>query len=187
MPHPEVIGFQHEVKQRLAAKLPLGPVELEWRAFDSSYGFYGPRLDVAVGPFATGTLKLEVNYSQMVVAYRPLLERLWQAHIHNLGEAAAELTNDHFETAITANRNAGCFMAIEIENRGTRKHLMGSALSAAALGRVTVAIGWTDEKMRAFARLRAYLAYLREVDKPPFDVSNLLIVRKEQLWAAITP
>lgn len=83
------------------------------------------------------------------------------------------------------NRNARCFLAIEIENKVSRKHLMGGAINAAAPGRAGLAVGWSDQMVRAFVKLRAYLLYLARVGKNTFDPFNLLIVNRIQLAAAV--
>ncbi|WP_339218583.1 hypothetical protein [Paenibacillus sp. FSL W7-1332] len=44
-------------------------------------------------------------------------------------------------------------MAIEIEHLVSRKHLMGGAINASALGRFGVVIPWSEEKLRAFIKI----------------------------------
>jgi hypothetical protein len=86
--------------------------------------------------------------------------------------------------ALALNHNARCFLGIEIENAVSRKHLMGGAINASALGRLGIAVGWTDARVKSFGRLWKYLDFLSRVGKNSFDTSNLLIVSDVQLSAA---
>jgi hypothetical protein len=57
---------------------------------------------------------------------------------------------------------------------------MGGIMNAVSLGHLGIAIGWSDEKVRAMFRARAYLHFLESVDKPTLLVRNLLILSREQ-------
>jgi hypothetical protein len=87
---------------------------------------------------------------------------------------------------LTRNRNARCFLAFEIE-RGNyaSKYLMGSAVNAAALGRIGVFVAWHEDRLKEFLKIREYLLYLGKRRKNTFDTSNLLILSKEQLQQCI--
>jgi hypothetical protein len=62
---------------------------------------------------------------------------------------------------------------------------MGDAVNAAVLGRIGMVVAWTPTMLKAFVNLRRYFNYLAQVDKNTFNVSNLLILDKDQLQAAI--
>jgi hypothetical protein len=102
-------------------------------------------------------------------------------HESTLREYSPEFNGISLQRMSAANPNARCFMAIEVENRVSRKHLMGGAINAAALGRVGIVVGWSTEKMRALVRTRAYLQYLGFVGKQTFQTGNLLIMTPDDL------
>lgn len=58
---------------------------------------------------------------------------------------------------------------------------MGGGVNAIALGRVGIAVGYTNEMHRAFMNLCRYFEFLREVGKPTINNRNLLIISREQL------
>ena len=72
-------------------------------------------------------------------------------------------------------------MAFEIENTSTKKHIMGSMINAASLGRIGIGIAFNDSVMRTFVRILNYLGFLKRVEKNTYDASNFLIITKEQL------
>ena len=146
-------------------------------------GLYSPRLDIAVGPFATGHLQHHATYNDLQVIGRTFLEHLHRDHARNMREIGGVQVED-LNHALALNYNARCFLGIEIENRVSRKHLMGGAINASALGRLGIAVGWTDAVVKSFVRLWKYLDFLSRVGKNSFNTSNLLIVSAEQLSAA---
>ncbi|MCC6242136.1 MAG: hypothetical protein IT353_04815 [Gemmatimonadaceae bacterium] len=152
---------------------------MEWHAFSGTDSQYSPRLDLAVGPFAIGGLNLGEKYDELSIVHRKYIESLWRAHASNIG-CSDEDTSGMFHTVSSQNSNARCFLAIEIENRGSRKHILGGMLNAAALGRFGIMIGWTEESVHMLVRARRYLEFLLEVRKPSLPFSNLLILNREQ-------
>jgi hypothetical protein len=71
-------------------------------------------------------------------------------------------------------------LALEIENAVTRKHLLGGVVNACALGRLGILVAWTDPMLRAAFGTRKYLAFLGGVGKPSVNISNLLVLSREQ-------
>ncbi|NTU49874.1 MAG: hypothetical protein HGA87_03120 [Desulfobulbaceae bacterium] len=179
-----VRGYQKQLKCKLIDVFPNEPVEIEWAAMRDEQGLYSPRLDAAIGPFATHDVYI-AEYERLVINYRPLLTDLFNMHSVNLRKYGQLGNQFDFEHVCERNLNARCFLAIEIENAVSRKHLMGGAINAAALGRIGIAIAWNEEKLRAFIKLRSYLLFLSNVGKNTFDPSNLLILNKEQLMVAL--
>ena len=174
--------FQKKAVRRLRA---LGlKAEMEWPSLAGTVGTYSPRLDIAVGPFATGDKIFSARYDSLESKYDELLAALFQAHSINLASGVGEGPLPRLEEPVP-NRNARCFLAIEIENKVSRKHLMEGAINAAALGRYGVVVGWDASKIRALARTRAYLAFLGQVGKPTFQTANLVIVGRGQLQSAL--
>jgi hypothetical protein len=172
--------YQTDLRRWLQRRFPGMPVESEWVALRDERAVYSPRLDVAVGPFA-----FEVNhratYDRMVSEHEALLRNLFDAHRANL--VALNYPADHFDfhDLCSRNANARCFLAVEIENEVSRKHLMGGAINAAALGRIGIAIGWTQRQVNALVRMRAYLLFLASVGKNTFHPVNLMVLGSEQV------
>lgn len=77
-------------------------------------------------------------------------------------------------------------MALEIENRVTRKHLLGGVVNASALGRVAIVIGWIEEKVRALVKLQSYWSFLSSVGKNTYRTQNLLIMNPTQFNEALS-
>ncbi len=152
---------------------------------------YSPRLDIAVGPFAVRDYHYEKAYDQMVEALSIQLDKWIDASRDNctryLGTRAITVhpTNHQYYISSPSNRNARCFMAIEIENRSSRKHLMGSIINAAALGRIGVVIAWTDTMLKATIRMKEYFDFLERKRKPTFNVGNVLVLTADQFESVL--
>jgi len=186
--------FQEEIKQRLVQIYPNPtPIKTEWRAITNIRGLYSPRIDVAVGPFSTirGGNCIE-EYDHLMDLSRRFVEQLLLCHRQNVtayrildAQRNEVLEFCNFQELRTFNGNARCLLAIEIEHEVSRKHLLGGAVNAAALGRLGIVIGWTEEKVRALVRLQAYWDFLRSVGKNTFETKNLLILSPVQFRQAI--
>lgn len=186
-------SFQTTVATELKQIYPDVYVETEWRAIKNIPGLYFPRVDIAVGPFSTvrgGNCITE--YNQLMDASKPFIESLLSGHCENVQnyrthdeQIMQALQIPDFEELKTLNENARCLLAVEIENKVTRKHLLGGAVNAAALGRIGIVVGWTDDKVKALVRLQAYWDFLRIVRKNTFSSGNLVILKPEQLRKSI--
>ncbi len=84
-----------------------------------------------------------------------------------------------------ANKNARCFMTIEVENRGSKKHALGDLVNASSLGRIGIVIPYNEACYRTFFRLLYYFNFLQSVEKPSYSTQNLLIIKKEQFKDAL--
>jgi hypothetical protein len=78
------------------------------------------------------------------------------------------------------NRNPRCFLAIEIENTGTRKSRLGSIINASAIGKIGIVVAWNNEVLRELEKIEDYLRFLREVGKIPEAFRNVMFIRKDQ-------
>jgi hypothetical protein len=181
MPNEELVQAQREWKTRLERRFG-ETCTGEWPSLRGLRGSYSPRLDIAVGPFAVGELQLGHRYNELARQHRAYLAKLWQAHRDTLVRHDEDEPAD-LDAVLAVNMNARCFLAIEIENRVSRKHLLGGALNAIALGRIGILIGWTSDKVRALVKARTYLRYLAGVNKPTIAVNNLFILDREQAQA----
>jgi hypothetical protein len=60
-------------------------------------------------------------------------------------------------------------------------------MNAVALGHLAILVGWTEEKVSALFRARAYLHFLEDVSKPTLLVRNLVIMRRDQAQHLFSP
>jgi len=194
----EIDLFQREIADKLTVLLVKQgykpEVKAPWSAF-SGYGrrIYSPKVDIAVGPFAIKR-RYEDEYDRMVKSYHRVLDtwidmfrqnwqsvigdRYWRVPLHSPSGC-----RDFIEHS--ANRNARCFIAIEIENENSRKHLMGSIINAGALGRLGILVAWQEKVLRAAIRMRAYFDFLQEAEKRTFNMNNVIVLSRNQLAASL--
>lgn len=157
-------------------------VENQWVPFrGEAVSKYSPRVDVAVGPFAYRTKQYIQRYNKLTKVSREFLNNL-------LRSFKANSTDFSFETEIPVdceslndvNPNARCFMAIEIEKSGTRKHRLGDIVNACSLGRVGVIIAWDLPALNSFLKITEYLSFLKGKLKPTYETKNLIVLSREQ-------
>ena len=179
--------------ERIIKKKGYNPeIKTSWRAF-AEYGrsMYSPISDIAVGPFAIHDRRYEEKYDEMVNAFAQLIgswisgfKENWQRYYvtnrryWRVPPGSPSVHEDF--VGYSANRNARCFITVEIENRTTRKHLMGSIVNAGALGRVGILIAWKDEVLRAAIRMREYFDFLQQAKKRTFNMSSVIVLSKDQ-------
>lgn len=177
--------YQKYIHPLVAAKFQNLEVKSEWTTFGGYRNHYSPRVDIAVGPFSIypGYTQMEEYNILVREHFRPLLNRLYDFHVQNIGDEAItnEVTIPEFEMLITKNQNARCFLAIEIEKENSKKHIMGSLINAAPLGRVGIGIAYNEKTVRTFMRILNYLAFLKRVRKNTYDTTNFLILTKDQM------
>ena len=165
-------------------------VQSEWRAFQGLPYQYCPRVDIAVGPFnvAPSPNRTE-EYNQIVRRdnISEFLREIYNLHIENIGdEWLNEVRIPEFERIIEKNQNARCLIAIEIENSSTKKHIMGSMVNAASLGRIGIGIAYNESVLRTFRRMLNYMGFLKRVEKNTYDTTNFLNVTKDQFEDIVT-
>jgi hypothetical protein len=185
MSESPVTEFQHILAGKLVPLFAGVPVVTEWAAMRGEQKLYSPRLDIAIGPFAVGDLVYIEEFDELLEKHDRFLRMLYDYSVSNFSDFGEAGSIFEMDEVLRRNRNARCFLAFEIENEVSRKHLMGGAINAAALGRIGVAVGWTGGKVKAFVKLRSYLLYLASVGKNTFNPYNLLVLSKDQLEAAV--
>ena len=189
--------FQNEIARRLKRLLKRygydDDATPEWKPF-ARHGrrTYSPVVDIAIGPFAIGDQRYEKEYDTMVNSFNQLIDSWisifkqdWQDYIvqHNYWEVSpTSRTPSGYQDFIgpAANRNARCFIAIEVENESSKKHLMGSIVNAGALGRVGILIAWQEKVLRAAIRMREYFDLLKQAGKRTFNMSSVIILNQDQ-------
>ena len=189
----EVKEYQQAAATRLKSLIGQDDIDVGWRAF-SGQGrrIYQPIVDVAVGPYAIDDKQYGPQYDVMVEKYKRLIDSWASDFQTNWQSVIGEIVDNHWllppRTPAShddflgprANQNARCFIAIEIENETSRKHLMGSIVNAGALGRIGILIAWQPKVLRAALRMREYFNFLQSVKKRSFDMGGVVIVTQEQ-------
>lgn len=177
--------FQENITHLIAIKLNPLEVIKEWRAFENIPYQYSPRVDIAVGPFSVRPESdRTIEYNQLLNDnhINSFLRLVYNYHIENIGnEWLNEIKIPEYDFLVQKNKNARCFLSIEIENTSTKKHIMGSIINAASLGRVGIGIAYNDSVKRTFIRNMNYLGFLKRVEKNTYDTTNFLIITKEQI------
>lgn len=190
----EIDLFQREIADKLTVLLVQQGYEFEvkapWPAFcGQRRRIYSPQVDIAVGPFAIEK-RYEDEYDRMVNSYHWLIDtwidmfrQNWQHVIAGRYWRVSPDSPSGYRDFIEpgANRNARCFIAIEVENRNSRKHLLGSIINAGALGRVGILVAWQEEVLRAAIRMREYFDFLQEAEKRAFNMSDVIVLSSNQL------
>lgn len=146
---------------------------------------YQPKLDIAVGPFATERQFIN-EYDDLMISSRQFIDAMIESHRQNVVAFGSRFGYVSFDLLNSKNRNARCFLVVEIERGNiSLKYLMGSAVNAAALGRIGIVVAWDDIRLKSLMRVREYLLYLGEMSKNTFDTTNLLILTKEQFQQCV--
>ncbi len=135
--------------------------------------FYHPRLDIAVGPFS---IDGNIEHNQKAID-RTVRDKL--SFIRAMCECS-EVPRTHFRTFLKQkNKNPRCFLAIEIEKSGSRKHMLGDIANVSILGSIGIIIPFDDKRLSAFIRIQKYLNYAANVGKTEnYLFKNVLILTK---------
>jgi hypothetical protein len=136
---------------------------------DFTRQLYCPRIDIAVGPF---------NVNGNITRNREVIDDAYFQHEDLIKKLSAadkrKMLDEHL------NKNPRCLLAIEVENRGSRKHRLGSIVNVAALGKVGIIIAFTNESYRSLEKLREYLRFISRVRKIERDISkNVIIISRD--------
>lgn len=153
-------------------------VKMEWRSFGFSNDQYSPRLDLAVGPFAIDeNFGEQYNLQLSEQKSKLFIDKIIEENNKNIDEFGI---GSVFNLSNNINFNARCFISIEIENKVSRKHILGGLINASSLGRIAILVAWTPDKLKHFIKLKNYLNFLSSVKKNSFATDNILIVSKNQ-------
>lgn len=166
------------------------PVLSEWSTMQHNRTMYSPIIDIAVGPFSIERgINLSKVYDELLEKHKSFVSGCISYHQININQFQTEIDIDSqqrmdiptIRSFKRFNRNARCFIAIEIENKVSRKHLLGGAVNACAQGRIGVLVGWDADKLKSLIKLQRYWSYLGRVEKNTFQTENLLILSPDQL------
>ncbi len=171
--------YQNLTYQLLIRCFPQVQVEKEWDAAKNSADSYGrtlycPRLDIAVGPFnIDGNIeKNNLNINRSLAANGNFVQALLNA---------SEIPVSKNEYLQSLNENPRCFLAIEIEKSGSRKHMLGDVVNASILGKIGLVIPMTESKRRGFLGIKKFIEFAMAVKKLKANLGqNVLIIRSER-------
>jgi len=135
---------------------------------------YCPRVDYAIGPFNIDAHIIDNNKSIIEASekYGELVQRF-------------KLVSDRANSILEANPNPRCFLAIELEDKTSRKHRLGSLINASAIGRIGIIVASNDEVFSSFVKIRSYLDFLLDVGKTRYAPKNVLILREGDFLEAL--
>lgn len=164
--------YQNRIKESLEGIFGTNNVIKEWDVAKNSKenfarNLYSPRIDIAIGPFNT-TIEVENNIAEINRAFNKF---------HRFIESLKSISVTRFEDV---NENPRCFIAIEIEKKGSRKHMLGDIVNASSIGKVGIIIPWDEKALNAFNRIKEYLEYIKTVRKTSYGPKNILIIPKKE-------
>lgn len=177
------VALNNLLREKLNGVISAFDINTEWHAFSGNSHSYSPVVDIAVGPYSVEAGESKADTYDRILAHDNsatlLLRQLHEAYTRNIVEAAIplerlELTIPAFHDMIRVNWNARCLFAIEIENTSSKKHIMGSLVNAASLGRVGIGVAYNESVKRTFIRIVNYMAFLRRVEKTHITLLILL-------------
>jgi len=138
--------------------------------------YYCPKPDYAVGPFNTDGNRIDEVRREIDGTYAR-----FETTIRRI------LSSDQWLNDFEPNDNPRCFLAIEVEDRNSTKHRMGSILNACALGKVGIVIGANESTYRSLMRIREYLRLVEEFGKARLSPKNVAILTCERFRSALSP
>jgi len=82
------------------------------------------------------------------------------------------------------NPNPRLFIEIEVENKNTEKHTLGSIINASLLGKIGILVGATPEAYELLTRIKSYLKFVE--DRKGLSLgANVVVIRMESLIGAL--
>jgi len=128
---------------------------------------YCPRIDFAIGPF---NIDKRLRHNNKIISQR-FLE--FEEFFNEL-----KRKNQNEWSPLVTNRNPRCFVAVEVENRNTDKHMMGSIINASAIGKIGILISSDETNYEAMNRIRVYMDFLKRAKKMESYPQNIIVVKR---------
>ena len=169
---------------------------LKYRS-ETGYRNYSPIIDISVGPFSEERgVSLWESYDNLVSFSGNLIDVMLAAFRHNYQEFGEgyftieerTLPNNHHEFLTSSrsirgssNWNARCFIAIEVEDSGSRKHLLGDMINVSISGRIGIVVGYNPDLYETFFKQLDYLSYTVRAKKIQFNSRNIIVLKPKQL------
>lgn len=179
--------YQNSITRKLKAVFGENMVKKEWDIAKDSQDdlqrgrMYCPRIDVAVGPF---NISREIDLDNQriwdaIAAHRDFIEKLVDNSIISIGNVDTFIYN--------RNKNPRCFLAIEIEGSGTRKHMLGDIANASIMAAIGVVIPLDKSRLNGFKGIQNYIEFATHVGKLETRLfKNVLIISKEKFKKIIS-
>jgi hypothetical protein len=169
----ETKSLQNYLTKELSRIFGKSLVEREWDISKNSKDkitkkFYCPRLDIAVGPFNI-TSNIHINLEK--------IEKYKVKYKHLINDLKKYSIISNFN--LNLNMNPRCFIAIEIEKSGSRKHMLGDIANSSMMGKIGIVIPIGDEKLKHFKRIKDYVDFVSKNKKIPSKYNNIIIIKPE--------
>ena len=155
----------------------------EWDAAKNSQddftrNLYCPRLDICVYPTNTNRhIAGNQDIDAALQRNQPLL-----AVLHSVSHRRQEPFDQILRSG---NINPRCFLAVEIENSGSKKHMLGDIINAAFLGKFGIVVAVGQRQFRGFTRILEYLKFCVAVGKAQERFENVLLFEATELLTAL--
>jgi hypothetical protein len=170
--------YQSQIYEQLSKIFGRSNVKKEWDVAkasrdDYTRNLYCPRIDLAVGPF---------NIDRNVERNMNILENACKTHervIRNLFDHSRANSGDFNYFLGHKNTHGRCLLAVEIENSGTRKHMLGDIVNSSIIGAIGIVVPLNNEKLKGFIRLHKYLKFATSVGKTEAIFNNVLIIDRK--------
>lgn len=180
----ELKGYQERAASSLKTLFAECNVKKEWDvAKDSQDAFtrqlYCPRLDIAVGPF---NIDGNIYRNNEVIDRALTTNKNFISRLFSLSEDREDSLSDFLEHK---NKNPRCLLAIEIEDSGSRKHMLGDIANVSIIGSIGVIVPFNPEKLGHFKRIRKYVAFATQAGKIKTIFQNVLIISKDHFLQAL--
>lgn len=172
---------QNKLCDRLKQIFPGIPVQKEWDSckydphISNHKDVYGPRLDIAVGPFNSyANLDCGIDGTATMKTH-PFTHLLFQDRLE-AGCKWNELWNSF----------SRCFLAIELEYSGSMKHILGGLINASVSGSIGLVITKNNHQAKA-NRLDNYLDRLESLGLLKLNTyANLFVFEEDEFFEFLT-
>lgn len=180
----ELKEYQNRVVASLKTLFGERNVKKEWDvAKDSQDAFtrqlYCPRLDIAVGPF---NIDGNIYHNNEAIDRALTANQNFISRLFSLSEDREDSLHEFLEHK---NKNPRCLLAIEIEDSGSRKHMLGDIANASIIGSIGVIVPFNSEKLSHFKRIRKYVEFATHAGKIKTIFQNVLIISRSNFQEAL--
>lgn len=157
--------FQNKITEKLQQYF--SEVKTEWSVTKNatdvfSVPVYGPRVDVAVGPF-------NIEKGNKIDEIKTVFKN----------KAPQKLKNYIESNNLSENANPRCVLAIEVVFSGSSKHILGDITNASMMGLYGFVVA-SNSKFNKLKRIFEYSKVIKQVGKAPKGLfSNVCVISEE--------
>lgn len=177
--------YQDSVVKGFEAIFGEGNVIREWDVAKESMDdytrkLYCPRIDVAVGPLniERSVSRNNQKIEEAVLEYKWFIKKLLansEAHVGSVGDFLS-----------MRNMNPRCFLAVEIENSGTRKHLLGDVVNVSIIGAIGLVVPLNRSRLNGFKGIKKYIEFAMAVGKLKSSFNNVIVINRDNFLNVIS-